>query len=223
MEGFEIVPIKGRLSNAYLVGGPQTITLVDTGSPGDAALILAALDAMGNGRLGLIVLTHAHFDHFGTVAALKRATGAAVAIHAADAAALRLGETRLGTARGRGRLARYGLALLERFFPVEGVEPDILLQDGDRLDGYGLPARLLHTPGHTPGSSTLILAEGSAIAGDLVSNTGGPHAQKYYAHDWAALGRSLRRLQAEAPVRVYPGHGKQPLTRDELLGLRCCA
>ena len=222
MPGFEIFPLKARFSNAYLISGPQAVVLVDAGSPGEADLFLAAFQRLGRDKLDLIVLTHAHYDHFGAVAALKRATGAPVAIHAADAETLRLGETTLGTARGRGRLVRLGLPLLERFFPAEGAEPDILLKDGDRLDAFGLPARLVHTPGHTPGSSTLILDEGSAFAGDLVSNTGGPHAQKYYAHEWEALGCSLARLQGERPEWVYPGHGKLPLSRNELLGLRCC-
>ena len=154
---------------------------------------------------------------------MTRVTEAPIAIHAADAQACLLGETQLGTARGRGRLARYGLALLERVFPVESFLPFIRLQDGDRLDKYAFPARILHTPGHTPGSSSLIFDEGFAFAGDLVSTTGGPHAQKYYADDWQALARSLARLQAERPRLIYPGHRARPLTRAELLELQFCA
>ena len=223
MPDFEIVQLKTRLSNAFLVAGPEVVLLVDAGSPGDAGFIRKALLRFAPRKLALIYLTHAHYDHFGAAAALTRATGAPIAIHAADAQACLLGETQLGTARGRGRLARYGLALLERVFPVEGFLPFIRLQAGDRLDKYGFPARVLHTPGHTPGSSSLIFDEGVTFAGDLVSTTGGPHAQKYYARDWQALARSLARLQAERPRLVYPGHGARPLARDELLALKCCA
>jgi hydroxyacylglutathione hydrolase len=219
---FEIIPLKTRLSNAFLVLGPQATILVDSGSPGEADLIKATLRRMQRQTLDLIFLTHAHYDHFGAAAALKRFLGAPVAIHAADAEALRLGETRLGTVRGRGRLVRIGLPVLERFFPAEGVKADILLQDGDRIDDFGFPAQVLYCPGHTPGSSTLVLDDGTAFAGDLVSTTGQPHAQRYYAHDWDALERSLKDFQAARPRLVYPGHGKRPLGQAELQSLKCC-
>jgi glyoxylase-like metal-dependent hydrolase (beta-lactamase superfamily II) len=77
----------------------------------------------------------------------------------------------------------------------------------------------LHSPGHTPGSSTLILDKGIAFAGDLVSSTGTPHVQRYFAHDWPALESSLKDLQAERPHLVYPGHGRRPLGMDELQSL----
>jgi hydroxyacylglutathione hydrolase len=219
MADFEILPLKTRLSNAYLLAGPESVLLVDAGSPGDAGFIAGALRRLGRRSLDLIYLTHAHYDHFGSAAVLSRATEAPIAIHTDDAGVCLTGETRLGIPRGRGKLARYGLALLERFFPVEGFLPDIQLKDGDNLEAYGFPARVLHTPGHTPGSTCLLLDDGTAFAGDLVSSTGGPHLQRYYAQNWKALASSLAKLQVERPRRVYPGHGNRPLSQGELLTL----
>ncbi len=217
---YKIVTLRTTLSNAFLVVGPDSALLVDTGSPSDIDFIRKTLRRLKGKKLALIFLTHAHYDHFGSAAALSRLTGAPIAIHAADAEPCLLGETRLGVARGRGKLARYGLAVLERVFPAQGFMPDILLQDGERLDSYGFPAGLLHTPGHTPGSSTLFLDDGTAFAGDLVSTTGRPHAQRYYAQSWKELRKSLARLQAARPKIIYPGHGGPAMTREQLLAIK---
>jgi glyoxylase-like metal-dependent hydrolase (beta-lactamase superfamily II) len=143
---------------------------------------------------------------------LRRFTGAAVAIHAADAQAVAEGKTPIRSARGRGRLVRALQPFLEHWMPVEPTPADLLLQDGDRLDDYGLNARLLHTPGHTPGSCCLVVEERLAFAGDLLSANGRPHAQRLFADDWTQIPASLARLQAARPEWVYAGHGIQPLS-----------
>ncbi len=129
------------------------------------------------------------------------------------------GETRLGSLRGLEWLERPILPLLERAAHVEATPADIILKDGDRLDDYGLAAQVVHTPGHTPGSTTLLLDNGVAFAGDLVSMTGSPHLQRSYATDWRQLAESWERLQELAPALIYAGHGDRPMTKDELQNL----
>jgi hydroxyacylglutathione hydrolase len=110
--------------------------------------------------------------------------------------------------------------VLEWLLPPEPVQADLLVEDGASFAELGLPARVLHTPGHTPGSSCLITEGGLAFAGDLVSTTGGPHSQRYFADNWKLVGESLKRLQEAAPKLAYPGHGRRPLTGDEVAGLQ---
>ncbi len=190
--------------------------LVDAGSPGEENRILAALEQSGLQPPGLIFLTHSHFDHFGSAAALQRCTGALVAVHAADADPLRNACTPLGSVRGRGRLSRHLLPLAEWLLRPEPVQPDVLLEDMQRLEEYGVPGVVIHTPGHTNGSSTLLLDTGEAFAGDLISATGCPHVQRYYAQDWDALSASVHRLQGLNPSLVYSGHGSSPVTLRDL-------
>ncbi len=59
--------------------------LVDAGLPGYAGPILAKLEELGHPDLRLIYITHAHVDHYGSAAAVQRATGAPIAVHADDA------------------------------------------------------------------------------------------------------------------------------------------
>lgn len=78
---------------------------------------------------------------------------------------------------------------------------------------------MLHTPGHTPGSACLWVAQQWLFVGDLLSSTGRPHAQRYLATDWDALAASLRRVQALCPPLTYPGHGRKPIPADALASI----
>jgi glyoxylase-like metal-dependent hydrolase (beta-lactamase superfamily II) len=126
------------------------------------------------------------------------------------------GESPLGVTRGRGRVVGLFFPLLERLLGPEPAPPDLALQDGDSLEAYGLPASLLHTPGHTPGSSCLLVQDGLAFAGDLISSTINFHAQRFYAHDWSLIPASLARLAAQRPEKTYTGHGRKALGADDL-------
>ncbi len=208
------------LSQAYLLESDAGVVLVDAGSPHQERVILRHLQALkaGNGcrDLQLIFITHAHLDHYGSAAALRRLTGAPVAIHRADAEAMARGETRLGSTRGMGKLMRILLPLVESFFRPEPITPDILLEDGDNLADYNLEARVLHTPGHTLGSSCLIVEERLGFVGDLLTNNGRPGLQRLFAEDWSLLKQSYARLQGIELETVYPGHGRRPVSGKAL-------
>jgi len=220
-------PVPLGLSQAYLLESGAGVVLVDAGSPHQERVILRHLQALrqaqdkalGADNLQLIFITHAHLDHYGSAAAIRRLTGAPVAIHRADAEAMARGETRLGSARGRGKLMGVLLPLVELCLRPEPVQPDLLLEDGDdgyRFGDYGLEARVIHTPGHTPGSSCLIVEERLGFVGDLLSNTGRPHLQSLYAEDWSLLKQSYARLQGIELETVYPGHGRRPVSGKAL-------
>ena len=85
-------PIPLGHANAFLIRGSRPI-VVDTGLPGNAPKILAALQAEGYKPwdLALIVITHVHTDHIGSAAALAGATGAPVLVHSGEADALTTG------------------------------------------------------------------------------------------------------------------------------------
>ncbi|MCB9079260.1 MAG: MBL fold metallo-hydrolase [Anaerolineaceae bacterium] len=206
--------IKTWMSDTFLIEAEAGLVLVDTGPPRSEGRILARLHALGRADLRLIFLTHAHYDHFGSAAALKRLTGAPIAIHRIDADDLAQAQTTLGSVQGIAWLAKVGLPLLEAILPVTPVPADLLLDDGDRLDEFGLDAQIIHTPGHTLGSSTLLVENRLAFVGDLISMLGKPHAQRRFAVDWQLQAQSLHRLQQFQPQEVYCGHGRQPLSGD---------
>jgi hydroxyacylglutathione hydrolase len=201
---------------AYLIETPGGLALVDCGMPRQEKTILRAIERLGHGGLRLIFVTHAHADHYGSAAALARLTGAPVAIHRADAQAMANGETPVRTSKTLMRLAT---SLMTRLSPTPPVRADLLLDDGDNLAEYGVPGVVVHTPGHTAGSCCLLLQDGAAFVGDLLSAGKQPHLQRTFIEDAEALRRSYARLRELPLSRVYAGHGPRILTGEELARL----
>ncbi len=126
--------------SAVLVKTPQGAVLIDGGMPQAADMLLAHMKAVGvePGDLKYILNSHAHADHAGPLAAVKRATGARMIGNAESAALL---------ARGGSDDIHFGNDLT---FPP--VQVDRALMDGETVELGGLRFTAHFTPGHTPGS-----------------------------------------------------------------------
>ncbi len=207
--------LKSGDSRVYLIEGRDGLIMVDAGWPGNEKVILDALKRIGRNDLRLIFITHAHYDHYGSAMAIREATGAPVAVHVADAKAMAHGKTHLGTPRGWGKFGQYVMPLAEKFWPPKPAQADILVEDGFRLDEFGLDAVVMHTPGHTPGSCSLVVQNKLVFVGDLMVSRPFPSPQRFYAHNWDQIPGSVERVLALDPVWVFPGHGK-PLTPEGL-------
>ena len=207
------------VAQVYLIESDGGLVLVDAGLPHQEKVILRHIHALGRRDLKLIFITHAHLDHFGSAAALRQLTGARVAIHRADGEWMAKGETRLGVVRGWGKLMKTFLPLVELALRPKPVEADLLLEDGESLSEYGLDAKVIHTPGHTFGSSCLIVEGRVGFVGDLLSTNGKPHSQRFFAEDWTLLHQSLIRLGELNLERMYPGHGRGTLNGQAFLQL----
>jgi glyoxylase-like metal-dependent hydrolase (beta-lactamase superfamily II) len=198
----------------FLIETQAGLYLLDCGSPGREDVVLAKMRELGRSDLKAIWISHAHYDHYGSAARLRQLTGAKIGIHPADADALANGKSPLGTTRSYGFVYAMVQPLIKIIHPLQPVFPDFTLEDGESLQRFGLEALILHTPGHTPGSSTLLLADGTAFASDLLGSASRPHLQSLLATDWDQLPDSLKRLQAAHPKQVYAGHSHKVIHGD---------
>ena len=206
------------LVNSYLVEASGLVTIVDAGLPGYWRDLPAELAAMGRSLddVRAVVLTHGDTDHVGFAERLRREHGVPVYVHELDAARARgevkkpnsgWGPIKLGPLLGfllyTGR--RGGL----RIPPLTDVTTFV---DGATLDVPGSP-RVIHIPGHTPGSSALHVPSVDAIfVGDAMTTrsvlTGevGPRLAPFTLEPSQALS-SLARLDGVEATWVLPGHG----------------
>lgn len=215
---------------AYLARCDARWIVIDSGPPGSTPAILAAMRHHNIAReeVAFIVLTHGHFDHFGSALRLREALGAHVRIvmHPADRpfvtgteAPHRLRPTSpagslpllCGTfwmllSRASGQLRPWTEAESAEALWLEDTHGEAPV---DLREQLGLPLQALHTPGHSPGSVCLRLPTGELFTGDILSHTliGSAPAWPLLADDPERILPSLQRIAALRPRTVYPGHG----------------
>ena len=229
MAALRVVPIPMRAGpmsvNAYLLVG-ERVVVVDTGVSGHADRILAVIAKQGRvpEDVSLIVLTHGHGDHAGSVAALHEATGAPIALGAGDEEKYAAGID--FEMQGRGLVGRSALELIRsrqaaRPADAEPVGPpaDIVVAGERSLADYGIDAVIVPTPGHSRGSLSVFTAAGDALVGDLLG--GGGRSRKVprrgiFVSDPEAMDASIATVIARAPRLVYTGHDPEPFTLEQL-------
>ncbi len=203
--------------SAFLVCSGGKAMLVDSGSTGSEASILKAISNSGltPGDLKLLILTHAHFDHAGSAAELKRLTGCRIVIHSLEQERLMRGYSPLppGTRWKAKLLIGAGRLIARRIGSFEGVEADIIADSSLDLNEYGFPGRVFHTPGHTIGSQVVLMEGGEMFAGDTMMGIPGKEHFPPFAEDLPALFQSWEHIRNMEVSTIYPAHGKR-FSRD---------
>jgi hydroxyacylglutathione hydrolase len=216
----KIIPLD--FVNAYLVRAGAGWALIDTGLPGQWEQLEKELLAAGclPDRLKLVIITHGDWDHTGNALRLREKYRATIAMHPGD-----LNQVENGVLLKRKiRPLAYRLIFLTRMlmralnknnvsFPR--FTPDLLLADGQDLASYGLSARIIHIPGHTPGSIGILTGAGDFFAGDTFVNRKKPDRANI-VENAQELETSLKKLGSQKIRMVYPGHGK-PFMMDNRL------
>ena len=204
--------------NSYLVVDGDDVTIIDAGLPGYWRLLeaeLAAIDKTLDNVRGL-VLTHGDSDHIGFAGRLYRENGIEAYVHASDVDRARLKVKKPNSGWGPVKVrplagflwysARHGGL---RVRPAEGLQP---VEAEQVLDLPGAP-RIIHTPGHTPGSVSVHVPSVDALfLGDamttrnVLTGVSGPKPAPFTLEPGQAI-ESLARIEGVDATWVLPGHG----------------
>ena len=189
-------------TNCYIVEDEETKETMVVDPGGEPEKIIRMLDAMEIGSLKYIYLTHCHGDHFGGLLELKEKKGGKVLIHRDDAEGLYNKEISLTYYIGMDDIQ---------------LEADSRVDEGDKIHLGNLEFKVIHTPGHTKGGTSLYCEkEGFVFSGDtLCKGTWGrtdlPTSSIVDIMD--SISKKLLILPDE--TIVYPGHGKITRIREE--------
>lgn len=187
-------PFTFKGTNTYLVGTDE-LALIDPG-PGDPAHLEAILKAAAGKPITHILLTHTHHDHYEGLPALKARTGAKTAGYGYAP------KTRISGAHAASPNAATRGEIVDSSFA-----PDIVLKDGDRLEGRGYAFEALFTPGHAPDHlcfallGTPVLFSGDHVMSWNTSVVAPPEGSM------ADYMRSLEKLVSRTDEVFLPGHG----------------
>jgi hydroxyacylglutathione hydrolase len=216
--------LKLGAANAYLLQEGSNM-LVDAGSKGNLKELLKQLEKLNCpiATLDYIFITHAHWDHCGNVAQLKKINPAIKVIMQQEDTA-NVQQSKNAVIKPFRWHTKFYKALFKK--PYEGFTPDIIFKDSLSLNNIGINGYLLSTPGHTPGSASLVTNDGSAIIGDLLM--GSPLRRKktiyhLFVDDYTLVNQSIRTLIERDIHTFYVGHYGPLLVKDVFLriGKKC--
>jgi hydroxyacylglutathione hydrolase len=209
----DIFSLKLGINSCYIIRGKTTI-MIDGGMPNKIRVFKRRLGRLyiNPEEIKLLVLTHSHFDHAGSAKPIGELTGAKIVIHETERSFLENSE--FAIIKGIDSWGKISLAVLSPFFKrisFPKVEADIFINEKEYpLYEYGIDGKILHTPGHTQGSLSVLLDTGEAFVGCLAHdglpfriNPGLP----IYAQDLNKVKESWKFLINKGAKLIFPGHG----------------
>jgi glyoxylase-like metal-dependent hydrolase (beta-lactamase superfamily II) len=201
--------IMGGRSNVILLSGGEKNILIDTGTRNWRNRLERRLDILKIEHIDHVILTHAHVDHAGNARRMKEKYGASVIVHRAEGPYLEKGENILP--QGTNVFTRIMVNLFAKLFTrVARYEPcpyDHLVDERFDLKDFGFNAFILHTPGHTDGSVSVIVDDEVAVVGDIMIGVFKGSVFPPFANDIPLLIQSWGKLLATGCKVFVPSHG----------------
>jgi len=196
---YETLSLGALETNCYLVYCPETLecAVVDPGAEAERIFRLIAEKGL---KPRVLLNTHGHVDHIGANKDIKERFDIPLYIHSADSAMLeRVHQTEMAFFLGA----------------KDSPPPDHFLKDGDKLKIGKSFLRVIHTPGHSPGSVSF-LGDGFLLSGDTLF-FGGVGRTDLPGGSWQEMESSIKNKILTMPdeMLVLPGHGPSTTVGQE--------
>jgi hydroxyacylglutathione hydrolase len=217
ISGYTINQILDKSCNAYLISNRGRYLLIDTGRKTSRKRLFNHLEKLGAARLDALIMTHTHFDHAGNAAQIREKFQTKVIAHKSEARYLKSGNSPLpgGTISVTKFLIEHLGQQVQSRVKYEPCDVDIQVEDSFDLAEFGCNARIIHTPGHTSGSMSVIVDDEIAVAGDTLFGEVPNSVFPPFADDVEQLIASWAKLLETKCDLFLPAHGF-PITRKLL-------
>ena len=210
----KIFPIHMMFDTIFAIKG-EGVILIDGGDPHKIENFKRGLEiaSIKPEEIKLILLTHGHWDHIGSAKEIQALTGARILMHQKDMHFL--DEIHPSQPPGFTLWGKFIIKLLKLYtsnMHISTFNVDIIAGDDDiSLAEYGIPGKVVYTPGHSWGSISTLLDGGQAFVGDLAMNKFPMRLSPglpIFGDDILLVKKSVRKLLDMGAEVVYPAHGK---------------
>jgi hydroxyacylglutathione hydrolase len=207
--GLTVLQILSGRSNVFLLSSGRVNILIDTSPANKWIKLQKRLKENKIESIQYLILTHSHFDHAGNAKAIRDKFGCKIILHRSEDHYLKTGE--ICPPKGTNNFTRFIVNNLAVKFSArlkcEPCQSDILIDNLMDLNSLGFNAALLHTPGHTPGSVSIIVDDEIALVGDAMFGVFRESVFPPYADNVAQLIDSWG-LLLETKCEIFlPSHG----------------
>jgi len=207
--GYQIILVLSGRSNVFLLTDGNHNILIDTSYRLNRNVLEKRLDMLGIKHIDFLVLTHTHFDHAANACRIKEKFNAKVIVHKSEGNYLTSGESTLpnGTNIFTQALIRLTAKRANSLVRCEPCQYDLLVDSFLDLWDFGFNAHIIHTPGHTMGSISIVVDNEIAIVGDTMFGIFPWSVFPPFANDINQLINSWGKLLDTSCSLFLPSHG----------------